>query len=74
MAALQFSGQVAIVTGGAHGLGRGIAEMLVKNGASVMLFDVDLAQAEKTCADLRKVAGGRVECVEVWPVHSAPLY
>lgn len=65
MAELHFSGQVAIITGGARGLGREIAEMLVKNGASVMLFDVDLAQAERTCADLRKVGGGRVDCVQV---------
>ena len=67
MTELQFSGQAAIVTGGAHGLGRGIAEMLVKNGASVMLFDVELAQAEKTCAELRKIGGGQVVCVQVRP-------
>ena len=63
--AQQFSGQVAIVTGAAQGLGRAIAEMLVRNGASVMLFDLDRAQVEKTCADLNQIGCGKVECVQV---------
>jgi len=36
----QFGGQVAIVTGGADGLGKAIARMLAENGARVMLFDL----------------------------------
>ena len=35
-----FAGQVAIVTGGADGLGKAIVAMLVVNGASVAIFDV----------------------------------
>ena len=37
---LLFAGQVAIVTGGADGLGKAIVAMLVGNGASVAIFDV----------------------------------
>jgi len=36
----QFEGQVAIVTGGADGLGKAIARMLAENGARVMVFDL----------------------------------
>ncbi len=49
-----FAGQVAIVTGGAQGLGRAIAEMLCENGASVLLFDMDQAQGEATAKSLGK--------------------
>lgn len=65
MAGQPFSGQVAIVTGGAQGLGRAISEMLVKNGASLMLFDIQQTKMEETCADLRKMEGSKVECVQV---------
>ena len=34
-------GKVAIVTGGARGLGRAVAELLVANGASVVIADVN---------------------------------
>ena len=37
---LLFQDQVAIVTGGADGLGRGIVAMLLDNGASVAIFDI----------------------------------
>jgi 3-oxoacyl-[acyl-carrier protein] reductase len=39
-------GQVAIVTGGAQGIGRAIAETLVAHGARVVAADVDPSKAE----------------------------
>ena len=42
-----FSEQVAIVTGGAQGLGEAVGNMLVSNGCSVVIFDYD---AEKGAA------------------------
>ncbi len=45
--AARFSGQVAIVTGGADGLGKGITERLLSEGATVVIFDVN----EKTMQD-----------------------
>ena len=33
--------QVAVVTGGARGIGRGIASVLVAEGARVVVVDVD---------------------------------
>jgi 3-oxoacyl-[acyl-carrier protein] reductase len=46
--------QVAIVTGGAQGVGRGIASVLAAEGAHVVIADVDDAHADSTVADLRK--------------------
>ena len=61
---LQFAGQVAIVTGGAQGLGEGIVKMLVENGCSVMIFDVNLEKATAFADSLRK-KGHAVECCRV---------
>lgn len=41
------SGRVAIVTGGASGIGAGISTVLAEQGASVVVADVDLAGAER---------------------------
>ena len=38
--------QVAIVTGGAQGVGRGIASVLAAEGARVVIADVDDAHAD----------------------------
>ena len=45
--------QVAIVTGGAQGVGRGIASVLAAEGARVVIADVDDAHADLTVAALR---------------------
>src|SRR5262245_40471247 len=47
------SSRVALVTGGAQGLGRAIAEGLVVQGAAVAVADRNLAGAEATAASLR---------------------
>ena len=48
-------GQVAIVTGGASGLGRALAERLLGEGARVALVDRDRAHLERTAAALGPV-------------------
>jgi NAD(P)-dependent dehydrogenase (short-subunit alcohol dehydrogenase family) len=45
--------QVAIVTGGAQGVGRGIASVLAAEGARVVIADLDGRLAESTAAALR---------------------
>jgi 3-oxoacyl-[acyl-carrier protein] reductase len=45
-------GRVAVVTGAASGVGRGIAEVLAAEGANVALADIDLAAAEVVAGEL----------------------
>ena len=45
-------GQAAVVTGGATGIGRGIAQRMVEAGARVLIADNDEGRAEQTAADL----------------------
>lgn len=45
----RFENQVAIVTGGADGIGRAITERLAREGARVTIFDVDAEKATAAC-------------------------
>jgi len=49
---VDLNGQVAIVTGGAQGIGRAIAEVLVSNGARIAIVDIDREAAERTAREL----------------------
>ena len=44
--AAELSGKVAIVTGGASGLGRATVELFLKEGARVVIADLDAARGE----------------------------
>jgi NAD(P)-dependent dehydrogenase (short-subunit alcohol dehydrogenase family) len=48
----RFAGKSALVTGAAQGMGRAIAERLVEEGASVVVFDIDADLAGQTAAEL----------------------
>jgi 2-dehydro-3-deoxy-L-rhamnonate dehydrogenase (NAD+) len=51
---IDLNGRHAVVTGGARGFGRAIAERMLESGATVMLWDMDgaaLAQTQKELAD-----------------------
>ncbi|HKA15560.1 MAG TPA: SDR family NAD(P)-dependent oxidoreductase [Myxococcota bacterium] len=50
------SGRVAVVTGGASGIGAGIARACAEQGMRVVLADVEIAPAERLAREL--VAGG----------------
>ncbi len=57
------SGKVAIVTGAAQGIGKGIALRLAEAGASVIIADIDLEAAKKTAGEM-KTAGFKAEAVQ----------
>jgi 3-oxoacyl-[acyl-carrier protein] reductase len=49
---MRLKGKVAIVTGGARGIGRSIATRFAAEGATVIIADVDREQAGRTVTDL----------------------
>ncbi len=54
--------QVAIITGAAAGVGRGIAEVFADAGAAVVISDLDLGKAEATAQSICE-AGGKALAV-----------
>ena len=53
-----FKEKIAIVTGGAAGIGRGLCEVLVEEGATVIIADINKEGAEKTASEI-SAAGGK---------------
>jgi len=63
MNAIDLKGRVAVVTGGARGIGFAIAQKLLASGAKIVLWDVDAGALETAVAALR--GGGRVAAAAV---------
>jgi len=56
------SGKVALVTGGASGIGRGAAEKLASEGATVVITDIQDHLGEEVAAGIKK-SGGKAEYI-----------
>jgi 3-oxoacyl-[acyl-carrier protein] reductase len=54
---MKLKDQVAVVTGGAQGIGRSIAEALAREGAKIVVSDINAEQASKTADELRQKYG-----------------
>ena len=54
---MEFVGQTAIVTGAARGFGRAITRRLARDGARVVVADINLPGAEETAALIKKDGG-----------------
>ncbi len=51
---IDLENRIAVVTGGAQGIGRAVTERFLASGAKVAIWDHDIALAEKTAASLGK--------------------
>lgn len=49
---MDFSGQVAVVTGGAQGIGHAVCQELLKGGARIVIWDNDEGLARQAASDL----------------------
>jgi 3-oxoacyl-[acyl-carrier protein] reductase len=61
---IDLSGRVAVVTGGAQGIGYATCDRLLRSGATVMIWDIDPARQQAACETLSAVGpvrGVRVE-------------
>ena len=56
MNAYDFKNQVAVVTGGANGIGYSVAERLSKSGATVKIWDLDFVVAQKAAKTINAEA------------------
>jgi 3-oxoacyl-[acyl-carrier protein] reductase len=51
---MRLKDQVTLITGGAQGIGRAIAETFAKEGAKIALCDVNEAAAQQTAAEIKQ--------------------
>ena len=49
--------RVAVVTGGAQGIGRAIVDQLIDNGASVAIVDIDVEAGKETAEEIQRSGG-----------------
>jgi NAD(P)-dependent dehydrogenase (short-subunit alcohol dehydrogenase family) len=60
---MRLKNKTAIVTGGAHGIGRAIAQLFAAEGATVFIADVDKIAGEEAAAGICK-SGGRADFIQ----------
>ena len=68
---LSLKDQVAIVTGGAQGIGYAIVELLAQRGANIMIADVMIDKAEATAKEISIKTGQKVVAKSVNVTESA---
>jgi len=67
----QLDNKVAVVTGGAQGIGKAIAELLTRRGACVVVADINLEKAQATAQAIAASTGQRTIAVQTNVADSA---
>jgi NAD(P)-dependent dehydrogenase (short-subunit alcohol dehydrogenase family) len=62
---LDLQGRVAVVTGGAQGIGYAVAERMLRSGATVVLWDVNEPQLRQAASDLAALGPVATRVVEL---------
>jgi len=62
---IDLSGKVTVVTGGAQGIGRAIAELLAQQGSNVVVADIQMEKAEATAKEIAANTSQQAIAVQV---------
>jgi 2-dehydro-3-deoxy-L-rhamnonate dehydrogenase (NAD+) len=65
------SGQTAIITGGARGIGHGIAKRLAREGCRVILWDIDFNAFEAEAQEFTPILKQKVDVSDFASVEAA---
>lgn len=60
----KLQGRIALVTGGANGIGRAIAQRLAAEGAEVCITDIELETAERVASNMPGAWAARVDVAD----------
>ena len=62
----RLAGKIAVVTGSARGIGKGIANRFAQEGATVLIADEDISRAEETAGEIAAAGGKAVaHCADI---------
>lgn len=67
----RFLGRCAVITGGASGLGKAVAQRIVAEGGQVVLWDLDAAALDETCREVGAKLGLVVDVSDEAAVNEA---
>ena len=69
---MRLENKVALITGGGSGIGRASAEMFAREGAKIMVSDLDEATAAETQSAIREQAAMPPSLPEMSPTPPMP--
>jgi 3-oxoacyl-[acyl-carrier protein] reductase len=69
---LDLKNRVAVVTGGARGIGYAVAERMLRSGAAVSVWDVDAARLDRAEATLSAL--GELDCLAIDLAHEEQVH